>query len=78
MRNSGGIQVVNALPGVLTAKEAAAYLRVSTILVRRLAQAGGLPEMKVGRVWRFRRDLIDDWLGGRVPENAKQGNGEME
>jgi excisionase family DNA binding protein len=60
---------------VLTAEEAAAYLRVSTVLVRRLAQVGQLPGMKVGRQWRFRRDLIDEWLAGCIQENVERSNG---
>jgi excisionase family DNA binding protein len=65
-------------PNVLTAEEAAAYLRVSTVLVRRLAQAGELPGMKVGRQWRFRRDLIDEWLAGCMRENLERSNGKAE
>lgn len=44
---------------VLTAEEAAAYLRVSLKTLYRLAAAGKVPGQKVGRSWRFRRaDLI--------------------
>jgi excisionase family DNA binding protein len=69
MRNGSRTQVVNAPPRVLTAQEAAAYLRVSTVLVRRLAQAGELPGMKVGRVWRFRSELIRAWaLSATAPQ----------
>jgi excisionase family DNA binding protein len=44
---------------VLTAKEAAVYLRVSLKTLYRLVSAGKIPGQKVGRAWRFRRvDLI--------------------
>jgi excisionase family DNA binding protein len=69
---------ITGSPNVLTAEEAAAYLRVSTVLVRRLAQVGELPGMKVGRVWRFRRDLIDEWLAGCMRGNLERSNGEAE
>jgi excisionase family DNA binding protein len=78
MCSSSGTPVMNALSNVLTAKETATYLRVSTVLVRRLAQPGELPGMKVGRVWRFRRDLVDEWLAGGMRENPGRGNGEAE
>jgi excisionase family DNA binding protein len=78
MCSSSGTPVMNALSNVLTAKETATYLRVSTVLVRRLAQAGELPGMKVGRVWRFHRGLIDEWLVGGMRENPGRGNGEAE
>lgn len=44
---------------VLTADEAAKYLRVSLKTLYRLVAAGQVPGQKVGRAWRFRRaDLI--------------------
>jgi excisionase family DNA binding protein len=44
---------------VLTAEEAAMYLRVSLKTLYRLASAGKIPGQKVGRAWRFRRaDLV--------------------
>ena len=44
---------------VLTAQEAAAYLRVSLKTLYRLVAAKSIPGQKVGRSWRFRRaDLI--------------------
>lgn len=44
---------------VLTAEEAAAYLRVSLKTIYRLVTAGKVPGQKVGRSWRFRQaDLV--------------------
>jgi excisionase family DNA binding protein len=44
---------------VLTADEAARYLRVSLKTLYRLAGAGRIPGQKVGRAWRFRQaDLV--------------------
>lgn len=44
---------------VLTAEEAAAYLRVSQKTIYRLVAAGKVPGTRVGRSWRFRRaDLV--------------------
>lgn len=45
-------------PDVLTAREAAAFLRLDYLLVLRLARAGALPALRAGRTWRFRRDLL--------------------
>lgn len=50
------------VPPVMNVEEVAAYLRVATATVYRLAQRGQLPAAKVGRVWRFQRDVIDLWL----------------
>lgn len=52
---------------VMTIGELSAYLKVSKSTLYKLAQEGKLPGQKVGRHWRFHRDVIDGWLG----QNAK-------
>ena len=49
---------------IMTVREVAAYLRLSEMTVYRLAQEGAIPAAKIGRTWRFRRDLIDEWFKG--------------
>ena len=51
-------------PAVLTVHEVAEYLRISEAKVYRLARDGELPVVRIGKTWRFRRDLLDDWLAG--------------
>jgi excisionase family DNA binding protein len=46
----------------MTAEEAAAYLRISRATVYKLTRDGEIPAMQIGSQWRFRRDLIDEWL----------------
>jgi nitrogen PTS system EIIA component len=43
-------------------KEVAAYLKINKATAYHWAQAGRLPGIKIGRIWRFRRDDIDLWL----------------
>jgi excisionase family DNA binding protein len=47
----------------MTAREVAAYLNCSTDTVRRLAAGGQLPHYRLGRMVRFRRAEVDNWLG---------------
>ncbi len=47
---------------VLTIDELAAYLKISKSTLYKLAQKGEVPGQKVGKHWRFRRDIIDQWL----------------
>ncbi len=47
---------------VLTIDELAAYLKISKSTLYKLAQTGEVPGQKVGKHWRFRRDIIDQWL----------------
>ena len=50
------------LEPVLTTKDAATLLKVSTKTVLRLIQRGQLPARKVGRVWRLSPRALDAWL----------------
>jgi excisionase family DNA binding protein len=47
---------------VLTLKELASYLKVSTESLRTLIKRGEIPAARVGNQYRFRKDLIDLWL----------------
>ncbi|MBF0215635.1 MAG: helix-turn-helix domain-containing protein [Candidatus Omnitrophica bacterium] len=48
--------------GVMTVKEVADYLGLSTISIYKHAQKGDLPAFKIGNSWRFKRDSIDRWI----------------
>jgi len=58
--------VVDDHADVLTADEAAKYLRVSLKTLYRLVAAGQIPGQKVGRAWRFRRDDLVAILRARA------------
>ena len=47
---------------IMTVHEVAQYLRLSRAKVYRLANAGELPAARIGKTWRFRKDLLDAWL----------------
>lgn len=57
---------------ILTVREVAAYLRLSQAKVYRLAKEGVLPVFRIGRAWRFRKDLLDEWLVRQSGMNAAQ------
>jgi excisionase family DNA binding protein len=50
----------------MTTKEAAEYLRLHENTVLNMAHTGEIPCRKVGRLWRFRRSVLDGWLRGEV------------
>ena len=56
------IQEQRADRTILTVREVAQYLRMSQTKVCRLVKERRLPVARVGKVWRFRKDLLDDWL----------------
>jgi excisionase family DNA binding protein len=51
---------------LLTVDELARYLNVDKFTVYRLIVQDELPAFKVGSQWRFKQELIDEWLQGRL------------
>ncbi len=62
-------------PDVLTVGEVAGFMRVSRETVYRLAARGELPGRKIGRIWRFPKEAIREYLWEREShEEESQGN----
>jgi excisionase family DNA binding protein len=59
-------------PEVLTASEAAAYLRVAETEVLRLAQQYELPGRRIGNEWRFLKAGLQDWLRTPAQSSGKE------
>jgi excisionase family DNA binding protein len=57
---------------VMTAAEVAAYLRLNQATVYRLANAGEIPARRLGRVWRFHRAALQEWIETRMRENVAE------
>jgi excisionase family DNA binding protein len=51
---------------LIKADRAAELLKLHPKTVKKLAQEGKLPGMKIGRVWRFRESSLDAWMSGRL------------
>ena len=47
---------------IMTVREVAGYLRISDAKVYRLVKEHRIPVVRIGKTWRFRKDLIDDWI----------------
>jgi excisionase family DNA binding protein len=47
---------------LLTLEEVAKYLNVDKLTVYRLIARNGLPAFKVGNQWRFKSEMIEQWL----------------
>lgn len=59
-----------AHPTILTVQEVAAYLRLHTVTVYRMAQNGDLPAFRVGRRWRFKLEQIEQWVDDHRATNS--------
>jgi excisionase family DNA binding protein len=58
------------LDELMNIKEAASYLRLNYMTVYKLAQKRRLPAFKVGGNWRFKRDILDNWLTAQASTNV--------
>jgi excisionase family DNA binding protein len=57
---------------VFTLEEAAKYLKVHQQTIYKMARAGKLPGMKIGRSWRFHKDILDAMLKGEPVHSIKK------
>ena len=51
----------------LTTEQRCDYLRVNERTVYRLRQAGRIPALRIGRLWRYRKSDIDASFKGHQP-----------
>jgi excisionase family DNA binding protein len=47
---------------IMTTKEMAKYLKLHHITICKLAKEGKIPAIQIGRVWRFDKEVIDEWI----------------
>lgn len=54
---------------IMTVKEVAVYLKMKPVTIYKLAKEGRIPAFRVASFWRFKKDLIDKWLGDESRKN---------
>jgi PTS system nitrogen regulatory IIA component len=47
---------------IMTLEEVARYLRMKPQTIYTWAQTGKIPAAKLGKEWRFRKSIIDEWI----------------
>jgi excisionase family DNA binding protein len=55
---------------LMTVDEVAQYLKMHPLTIRRLAREKKIPAFKLGRQWRVKRELLDEWLEKRSMQNV--------
>jgi excisionase family DNA binding protein len=50
--------------------EDSAYLRIPSSTIYKLPREGTLPAQKIGRNWQYHKDVLDDWLKGKMLTNT--------
>jgi excisionase family DNA binding protein len=59
---------------LLTIEQVAEYLKVDKFTVYRLVTNKKLPAFKVGSQWRFKQNMIDNWLEKNSNMRSKNSN----
>ena len=47
---------------IMTTRELAEYLRLHQITICKLSKQGKIPAIRIGGVWRFDKEVIDEWI----------------
>ncbi len=55
---------------ILSAKEAARYLRIALPTFYRYIREEQIPATKIGGRWKFKRSLLESWLERRMHERS--------
>lgn len=63
---------------MMNVREVAELLHVSEMTIYKVVNKGTLPAFKVGGQWRFKRELLDEWISNesnkeRLEKEAREG-----
>ena len=47
---------------IMTIKDLSLYLKINEKTIYKLAKQGKLPGVKIGGMWRFKKEAIDNWM----------------
>lgn len=56
---------------IMTIDEVAKYLKLKPQTIYTWAQNGKIPAAKIGKEWRFRRDILDAWFVQHIDDKFK-------
>ena len=59
-------QRLHELPDILDLRDVADLLRVHQKTVRLMAIEGKIPAFRAGRLWRFKKSKIEEWLNANA------------
>ena len=60
------------MPEIMTTREIAKYLKLHEITVLKYAREGKIPAIRIGKVWRYDKEIIDKWIAGDQKKVAKK------
>lgn len=60
------------MQNLLTVKELAALLRVSSQTLYKMLEQGEIPAVKIGAQWRFDREKIRSWIASNESQSPRR------
>ena len=54
---------------IMTLEQVARYLKLKPQTVYKWAQEGQIPAAKLGKEWRFRKRILDEWIDTRIMQS---------
>ena len=63
---------------LMKTKELAKYLKLHEITITKYAKAGVIPGIRIGRVWRFRKEAIDKWISNLATADSSSGPNKLQ
>ncbi len=63
---------------IMNVREVAKYLRISEAKVYRLVKQGEIPAMRIGKAWRFRKDILEEWIRQNTEVSAEEIDANIE
>lgn len=57
---------------IMTLEEVAAYLKVKPQTIYTWAQEKKIPAAKIGKEWRFKKSIIDEWFNQHIDEKFNE------
>jgi len=57
---------------IMTVKQLAEYLQMDEHTVYKLARSGQIPSLKIAGQWRFKKDVIDNWISEKALKRLTQ------
>ena len=58
----------NSIDEIMNLEEVARYLKMKPQTIYTWAQKGKIPAAKLGKEWRFKRSIIDEWFDRHIDE----------
>jgi PTS system nitrogen regulatory IIA component len=54
---------------IMTVAEVAEYLKMKPQTIYKWLQEGTIPAAKLGKEWRFKKSVIDEWIDRKIAES---------